>query len=338
MPPFARIISTGSFCPSIEVDNDALRDRFAPAGKSEAIDKLEARTGILRRYYAPEDWATSDLAVAAARQALERAGRGPEDVDLILLGTDSPDYLTPATSVVVQHKLGATRAGTFDVGCACASFPTALAAGAGIMATNPAIRTVLVIGAYMMHKLADPESPEVFFYGDGAGAAVLEPGEAPGFIGTALQADGSYSKAWCIAAGGTVEPASEPALREGRTRVRMWDRYPPEINNVGWPRLIRRLVQEHDLHLDQVDCFIFTQVSRPTIETVMADLGQPMDKTHLIMHEVGYTGSACIPMALDSAVQQGKIRDGQLVVMVGSGVGYNQAATAFRVSGLRPAG
>jgi hypothetical protein len=114
------------YVPEIEVPNDVLRARFAKTAP-EYIDKMEATTGIKTRWYAPEDWATSDLAVRAARQALSRANVSPEDVDLILVGTDSPDYMTPATSVVVQQKLGATRAGTFDVGCACASFPTALA-------------------------------------------------------------------------------------------------------------------------------------------------------------------------------------------------------------------
>ena len=116
---------------------------------------MEASTGILTRWYAPEDWATSDLAVRAAQQALERAGKTPDDVDLIIVGTDSPDYITPATSVMVQDKLGAKNAGTFDVGCACASFPTAFASAAGMMATNPHLKTVLVIGVYLMHKLAE---------------------------------------------------------------------------------------------------------------------------------------------------------------------------------------
>ena len=101
------------------------------------VDKMEASSGIRTRFYAPEDWATSDVALPAAKQAIERAGLTPQDVDLIILGTDSPDYVTPATSVVLQHKLGAKNAGTFDVGCACASFPTGLAAAAGLIATNP---------------------------------------------------------------------------------------------------------------------------------------------------------------------------------------------------------
>src|SRR5208282_3691151 len=119
-----------------------------------------------------------------------------EDVDLIILGTDSPDYITPATSVVLQHKLGAVNAGTFDVGCACASFPTALASAAGWIATNASIRTVLVVGVYLMHRLASPDDPAIFFYGDGAGAVVLRAAERPGFIGAAAQAGGEYHKHW----------------------------------------------------------------------------------------------------------------------------------------------
>src|SRR6185369_11263003 len=104
-----------------EVPNDVLRERFAKTAP-DFVDKTEANSGIMTRYHAPESWATSDLAVRAGRQALRRAGVSAEDVDLIVVGTDSPDYITPSTSVVVQHKLGAKRAGTFDVGCACASF------------------------------------------------------------------------------------------------------------------------------------------------------------------------------------------------------------------------
>ena len=329
MARHVRIVSTGRFLPPIEVSNDELRRRFAHL--PEFVDKMEASSGIRRRWYAPEDWATSDVALPAARQALERAGKRPEDVDLIVLGTDSPDYVTPATSVVLQHKLGASRAGTFDVGCACASFPTGLAAAAGLMAVNPHLRTVLVVGVYLMHKLADPGDPMVFFYGDGAGAAVLEPSDEPGFVGVAFQADGTYHRHWGLYAGGTFEPASVEAVQGGRTTVKMRERYPPEINHDGWPRLVRRLAQENGFAHSEVDFTIFTQVRKPSIELVLNDLGIPLEKTHTVMEEWGYTGSACIPMALDDALEKGRIRRGDLLVMVGSGVGYNQAAAALRM-------
>jgi len=328
--PFVRLVSTGRHLPALAVTNDALRARF-DVRFPEFVDKMEASSGIRCRWHAPAEAATSDVAVPAAQQALARAGVAPEDVDLIVLGTDSPDYITPATSVVLQHKLGARRAGTFDVGCACASFPTGIAAAAGIMATNAAIRNVLVVGVYLMHKLAADDDPMTFFYGDGAGAALLQPADSPGYIGAAFQADGTYAPYWGIYAGGTAEPASHEAVDAGRTQVRMVQRYPPEINHEGWPRLVRKLADSQGFAVGDIDFIVFTQVRKPSIELVMADLGLPMSRTHTVMEEWGYTGSACIPMALDSALEQHRIAPGSLVVLVGSGVGYNQAAVALRM-------
>lgn len=325
----AAITATGRYLPEIQVHNDLLRQRFAHL--PEFVDKMEASSGIRCRWHAPEDWATSDVALPAARQALERAGKAPGDVDLIILGTDSPDYITPATSVVLQHKLGAKRAGTFDVGCACASFPTGLAAGAGFIATNTAINTVLVVGAYLMHKLAGEADPMSFFYGDGAGAAVLEASDAPGFLNAAFLADGYYHKHWGIYSGGTYEPATLESVKAGRTQVKVIDRYPPEINHEGWPRLVRNLAKEGGFAVSDIDFILFTQVRKPSIELVMGDLGLPMERTHTIMEDWGYTGSACIPMALDDAREKGMIGRGALLVLIGSGVGYNQAGAAIRL-------
>jgi 3-oxoacyl-[acyl-carrier-protein] synthase-3 len=225
--------------------------------------------------------------------------------------------------VVLQHKLGAKRAGTFDVGCACASFPTAIACAAGMIATNPSISTVLVVGVYRMSRLADPNDPLIYFYGDGAGAAVLTAGDQPGFLGAAFQADGAYAKHWGIFSGGTVEPATEDSVRAGRTKVKMLERYPPEIN--------RKLASDIGIRLGDIDFIVFTQVRKPSIELVMQDLGMPMEKTHTVMEQCGYTGSACIPMALDDAIEKQRLKPGALLVLVGSGVGYNQAAVAMRV-------
>jgi 3-oxoacyl-[acyl-carrier-protein] synthase-3 len=329
MARHAKIIATGRYLPEIEVSNDTLRQRFDERFP-EFVDKMEESSQIRCRWWAPDDWCTSDLALPAAQQALERAGKSADEVDLIILGTDSPDYTTPATSVVLQHKLGAATAGTFDVGCACASFPTGLAIGAGLIQANPALRTVLVVGVYMMHKLADIDDPMTFFYGDGAGAAVLAPAEKPGFIASAYRADGSYHKHWGIYAGGTFEPVTETAVQEGRTSVRLVERYPPEVNHEGWPRLVRQVAVNGDFAVSDIDFAIFTQVRKPSIELVMDELGLPMERTHMVMEEWGYTGSACVPIALDDAIAQGKIKTGDLVVFIGSGVGYNQAGAAFR--------
>jgi 3-oxoacyl-[acyl-carrier-protein] synthase-3 len=323
MTRYANIVATGRYLPDREVTNDELRKRF-DAIVPEFVNKMEESSGITSRWWAPDDWATSDVALPAARQALERAGRKPEEVD-------SPDYITPATSVVLQHKLGAKNAGTFDVGCACASFPTGLAIGAGMIATNPGLKVVLVVGVYMMHKLTNPNDPMIFFYGDGAGAAVLEPRTEPGFVSSASQAGGEYHRHWGIYSGGTFEPATEESVKAGRTTVKILDRYPPEINHEGWPRLTRRVAREGGFAVSEIDFIIFTQVRKPSIDLVMADLGLPMGKTHTIMERWGYTGSACIPMAFDDAIAKGRIKSGDLVVFIGSGVGYNQAGAAFRM-------
>lgn len=323
--------STGIYVPPLEVPNSVLKARFE-ARHPGFIDKTESTTGITTRWHAPEDWATSDLAVEAARQALARAGLQPMDLDLIVLGTDSPDYLTPATSVVVQEKLGAKRAGTFDVGCACASFPTAVAAANGLMLTNRALNRVLVIGVYLMHKLSDPNDHISFFYGDGAGAAVLERSETPGVLGATFRADGAYAKHWGIYSGGTAEPASVESVQAGRTQVRMTQNYPGAINDEGWPLVVRNLAQEVGFEVRDIDQIIFTQVRKRTIHKVMGFLELPLERAHTVMEKWGYTGSACIPMALHDAIECGKVKPGQLVVLVGSGVGHNQSGLALRIT------
>ena len=325
MARYATIIGTGMYLPPIEVPNSEMAKKFG-----EVIGKFEASSGITTRFYAPPDWATSDLAVEAARAALADAGIQPEDVDMIILGTDSPDYITPATSVVVQHKLGAVKAGTFDVGCACASFPTGLNLAAGLIASNPNLKYVLVIGAYMMHKLADLDHDVMtFFYGDGAGAAVLTGADKPGFVTSTFFADGSYHKHWGIYSGGTYEPVTVESAEAGRTKVKLMTPFPATVNNEGWVERMRELAANGHFDLNELDMVIFTQVRLNTIKLVMETLGLPIEKAHWIMDKWGYTGSACLPMCFDDARKQGKIKSGDRVAFVGSGVGYNQAGSVF---------
>jgi 3-oxoacyl-[acyl-carrier-protein] synthase-3 len=321
----ATIIATGCYVPPIERNNAPMRERFG-----EVVDKFQASTGIKTRWYAPTEWATSDLAVEAAKAALQDAGLQATDLDMILLGTDSPDYVTPATSVVVQHKLGATNAGTFDIGCACASFPTGLNTATGLIMANPQIKYVLVIGAYMMHKLSDYENDVIsFFYGDGAGAAILTASEKPGFVSSTFFADGSYHKHWGVYSGGTYEPATVESVQAGRTQVKLITPFPATVNNEGWPERMRELARNGKFELKDVDMALYTQVRLNSIQLVQETLGLSIEKAHWIMDKWGYTGSACIPMAFDDARKQGKIKSGDLVTFVGSGVGYNQAGSAF---------
>lgn len=326
MTRYATILGTGSYLPPIERSNADMTPRFG-----EVIGKFEKSSGITTRFYAPEGWVTSDLAVEAARSALQDAGLKPEDLDMIILGTDSPDYITPATSVVVQHKLGAVNAGTFDIACACASFPTGLNIASGLLSTQTQMKYVLVVGAYMMHRLADCENDVMsFFYGDGAGAAVLGVSDKPGFVSSTFFADGSYHKHWGIYSGGVSEPASHESVEAGRTKVRLITPFPPTVNDNGWPQRMRELAANGNFDLKDVNMALYTQVRYNTIVLVHRDtLGLDMARTHWVMDKWGYTGSACIPMVFDDARKQGKIKSGDLVTFVGSGVGYNQAGSAF---------
>ena len=332
MARIAQIISTARYLPERVVTNAELTTRFTALGHPTVIDKFAATTGITQRFYVPDDWATSDLALPAAKEALKRAGLKPEDLDLIIVGTASPDYMTPDTSVVLQYKLGAKNAGTFDVSCGCASFPALIATSSGLIAANPAIKTVLVTGVDMIYRLNDPNDPSIFMWSDGAGAAILRGGNLQGFVGAAFQADGAYASDWGFFAGGTFEPASEEAVKAGRTQMREVRRYPGEVNEEGWPRLFKRLAAENDFTADDVDQLLFTQINKSVIEIASKGCGVPMEKCHTIMGKYGYTGSACIPMALDDAIELGKIKRGDLVVMIGSGVGYNMAAAAVRMT------
>lgn len=333
MTRYGTIIGTGRYVPETVQTNEMLKAQVSAANPdlAKVVDAFQDSSGIRARRLAPREWAASDIAVRAAQAALDKAGITAEQVDMILLGTDTPDYITPATSTVVQHKLGAVNAGTYDIGCACASFPTGVATACGLLAANPWMRYVLVIGVYMMSKLADPNDVVSFFYSDGAGAAVLAADDKPGFISSAYLADGTYHQYWGLYSGATYEPATVEAVQAGRANVRLLQRYPPDVNHINWPKIARLLAERGGFGLQDIDLLIFTQVRLPSIKLVMEELGLPLEKTHWVMEEWGYTGSACIGMALDSAIEQGKVKSGDLVALVGSGVGYNYAGAALRM-------
>lgn len=330
MARYAHIIGTGQYVPDHCVTNEALGERLGPA-HADRIARFAEASGIQQRWQAAPHEATSDLARIAAERALEQAGVAAGDLDLIVLGTDTPDVITPATSTILQAKLGAVHAGTFDVGCACASFPTALAITNGLIGANTGVDTALVVGAYLMSRHSADDDLMTFFYGDGAGAAVVQAGPEPGVLGAAFEADGRYAGYWGIDAGGTAEPVDQEALDTGRHHVRVKERFPPEINQQGWPRLVRQLSTRCGLAIDEIDHIVFTQINRTTIDHACVELGLPRERAVTIMQDCGYTGSACVPMALDRLLRSGRAACGDRVVLMGSGVGYNMAAVALRL-------
>lgn len=326
---YARIIGTGSYVPEKVLTNDDL-SRMLGEDINEFVSTV---IGIYDRHVCAVDESTADLAEAASLKALEAAGITPEQLDLIILATDTPEHLSPATSVVVQHRIGAKNAGTFDINCACSGFVTALDTASKFIIADPEYRNILVIGAYAMSKYLDwNDKKTATIFADGAGAVVLQASqEGPGFLASKLLADGTFSNYMGIYAGGTRMPVTEEVLREGRwTKVRFAQRYPPEVNIEGWPRIIREVLEKSGHTLDDIRLFLFTQVNVSTIKEVMRILDLPIERTHTIMQKWGYTGSACIPMALDDAVREGKVKRGDNLVMCASGGGLNMACVAFR--------
>jgi len=325
----ARIVGTGSHVPEKVLTNVDLSRMLG-----EEIDEFVSQViGIKERHVCAENESTADLATAASKRALLAAEVSPEDLDLIILATDTPEHLSPATSVVVQQRIGAKNAGTFDVSCACAGFVTALDTAAKYIIADLSYKNILVIGAYAMSKYIDwKDKKTATIFADGAGAVLLQASnEGPGFLASKLIADGSFADYMGIYAGGTRMPITEEILREGRwTKVRFAHKYPPEVNIEGWPKIIDDVLAKSNLVLKDIALFLFTQVNLTTIREVMRILDVPMEGTHTVMQKWGYTGSACIPMALDDAVREGKLKPGDNLIMCASGGGLNMACVAFR--------
>lgn len=323
----AKIVATGRYVPERCVTNEDFNERYG-----QDVDTfLRENIGIRERHFAAEDEITSDLAVSAGRQALDRADLGPEAIDLLIVATDTPDYISPATASVVQHKLGAENAGVFDVNNACAAFVTGFILASKFIATEPdRYRHALVIGVYAMSKYVNwDDYKTATIFADGAGAVVLQASEEPGLLSSGMAADGRYHDYMGIYVGGTYQIPDETNL--DRKYLVIAKRFPPELNAAHWPPLVRDVVERAGRDVSELDRIYFTQINVNTIKQVMAELGLPLEKTHWIMDKWGYTGSACIPMTLDDSLEQGRgPQPGDLVVFCASGGGYAMAAAAFR--------
>ncbi|HEY0049469.1 MAG TPA: ketoacyl-ACP synthase III [Pyrinomonadaceae bacterium] len=325
-----KIIGSGVHVPEKIITNDDLSRMLG-----EDINEFVSQNlGIQQRHVLAENESAADLAAAAAANALKDAGISAEEIDLIVVSTDTPEYISPSTSVVVQHRLGAKNAGTFDTNAACAGFVTAFDAALKYIIADKNYKNVLVIGVYAMSKFLDwTEKKTATIFADGAGAVVLQAieEENAGWLASKLEAKGEYHDFLGIFAGGSKYPINAEELQNGyRNKVRFAKRTPPEINFEGWQRIVKEILERAELALDDVDLFLWTQVNLSTIKQVMAALNQPFEKTHTIMDKWGYTGSACIPMVLDDAIRAGKLKRGDTLVFCASGGGINMAAMVFR--------
>lgn len=326
----AKIIGTGRYVPDNLITNEEMEKVLGEPLKPSIEEKL----GIKQRYITTDEESSVDLAEMAALNAIDDAGIKAEDIDLVIVATDTPEYISPATSSVVQGRIKAFNAGTFDLNASCSGFVAGMDVASRMIMTG-GYRYVLLIGVYNMTKFVDKTNPNVFpIFADGGGAIILtgvEEEEDQGFLASKLIADGTQYDLLGIYAGGTKYPMTEERLKNKEHLLTFLKKLPPDRNIKLWPPLIKDVLEKVKMDYDDIDHVFLTQINKWVIEEVMKELDLPMEKTTCIMDRYGYTGSACIPMALDVARKEGKVKKGDLVVFVASGVGFNVAATVFRL-------
>lgn len=323
------IVGSGSYVPERMIPNSFFNELLG-----EDVDTwLRENLTIRERRWCEENQSTADLAVNAALKALESARISADQLDLLIVATDTPEYISPSTASVVQYRVGAKKAGTFDINTACAGFVTALDTAGKFIQADEKYHYVLVIGAYAMSKYLDlTDKKTVTLFADGSGAVVLksEENSESGFLTGSLFTDGQYSDWMGIYAGGTHVPVTHEVVENKDHLLKFVKKFPKEINPTTWTRMIKESCDKINILPSQIDHYFFTQININTIWETLDNLGVEKTKAHTIMDKYGYTGSACIPMAFDDAVQKGKVKKGDVLCFMGSGGGLAFANAIYK--------
>ncbi|MCF7794688.1 MAG: ketoacyl-ACP synthase III [Melioribacteraceae bacterium] len=324
----AVIKSVGAYAPERVIPNSYFNELLG-----EDVDTwLRTNLTIKERRWSSEEQAASDLAVEAAKIALKRADLKPEDIDLLIVTTDTPDYISPSTASVVQDKLNALHAGTFDINSACAGFVTGIDTAAKFIKADDNYNNILVIGTYAMSKYLDlTDKKTVTLFADGAGALILSAENSKsGFVESKLHSEGQYNDWMGIYGGGTRNPLTPQKVAAKDHLLKFVKKFPKEINPTTWTNMISGVIEKHDLNPNNIDHYFFTQININSIWETMDNLKVDKSKAHTIMDRYGYTGSACIPMALNDAFEKGKISKGDKLIFMGSGGGLAFACALFQ--------
>ena len=317
---FSRITGTGSFLPPQRVTNAELAAQLARDGIETSDDWIVERTGIRARHFAAPDVAASDMAVQAARHALEAAGRKPEEIDLIIVATSTPDMVFPSTACIVQRKLGAYGGAAFDVQAVCSGFVYGLAVADSMIRTGLASKA-LVIGSEVFSRILDfKDRTTCVLFGDGAGAVVLEASDQPGILASELHADGRHVEILCTpgtVSGGKV--LGDPLLKmDGQAVFKL---------AVGVLESAARAVLAKAGRSDaDIDWLIPHQANIRIMQGTARKLKMPADKLVVTVDEHGNTSAASIPLALDVAVRKGQVKRGDTVMLEGVGGGFTWGA------------
>ncbi len=318
-------IGIGSFAPDNEIRNEDL------ASLGYDADWIVQRTGILARRHAPPGVTTSDLAVEAGRRCIEHSGVDPQDIDLVLVGTYTPDMPMPATACLVQDRLG-LRAMAFDIQAACAGFVFALVTGMQYVATGCS-RTAMIIGADCNSRVVNPADKRTYpLFGDAAGAVILSRGtDQQGLLAYAVGSDGSGADLLCRPMGGAKLPFSQASdLDDPRQYLHMEGRpiYKWAIRQLAETTV--DVLQQARLKMDDIDLVIFHQANMRIINSAVKEMGIDPGKVFNNLDRYGNTSAASIPLALDEAYQQGRIRPGDVILFSGFGGGLAWGTVLIR--------
>ncbi len=325
----AVIISSGAYAPERVLDNLFFNELLG-----EDVDSwLRVNVEIYERRWCGSKESAADLCEHAAILCLKNASIDPESLDLIIVATDTPEYISPSTAAILQDRLKAINAGTFDINTACAGFVTALDMAAKYIQADESYRNVLVIGGYAMSKylnMADKKT--VTLFADGAGAVLLQARESgpEGQLGSMLKTKGEYNEWMGIYGGGSKFPVTAESISRHEHQLSFVRKFPKELNAEVWTSMIMEMCQKANISPDDIRHYILTQINVHTIRETMDRLHQPHEKAIAIMHQFGYTGSACIPMAFHQLMESSKINKGDIICFLGSGGGLAFAGTIFR--------
>jgi 3-oxoacyl-[acyl-carrier-protein] synthase III len=315
---YSRIAGTGKYLPERVLTNADLEKMV------ETTDEwIKSRTGIERRHIAADDEYTSHLAHKAALAALESAGVTPNDIDFVVVGTTTPDLIFPNVACLVQDKLGIKSCPAFSVEAACSGFIYALVVADQFIRTGGA-RRALVIGAETMSRIIDWTDRETcVLFGDGAGAVVLEAAETPGIMYSTLGADGRYRDLLYASSGVSLRQREGAALRMKGNEV-----FKVAVKTLE--NLVDDVVEKNNLETGQIDWLIPHQANIRIISATAKRLDLPMERVILTVREHGNTSAASVPMALDTAIRDGRIKRGDLLLLEAFGGGFTWGASLIR--------
>ena len=327
--PVAYIAGTGRGIPARIMTNHD----FAALGLETSHDWIVERTGIVQRHIAADTETTCSMAAEAARTAMMRAGVQPGEIDAIILSTATSDRLLPSTAVDLQAELGATRAAAFDLSAACSGWIYAMTVAEGLMQSG-VIETALVVGSEKMSSIVDwHDRSTCVLFGDGAGAVILKRNKAhptKGILSAFMRSDGTLAELLWRPSGGAARPFSEAVLDDRSTFVKMAGREVFKHAVRSMSEACDRALDGARLRGDDVDILIPHQANVRIIEATAKYANIPMDKVYVNVDRYGNTSSASIPIALDEAIESGRVKSGTTALLVAFGAGFTWGSMVVR--------